>query len=166
MTIAVDLFRTACQTLGVGNDKHIHRFLAQFERGTPVDRSSSPTYPEILDGLIEAYRDAWKARYGVFPKPIEPKERVECFDFLATNYSLAQGKRIIAVFLEMEEPKFLEDAHGPLRLRWNLQKVLAEIGKRKSKPKGPQIQISYWCGHCQAEFLHHVSNDPVCPNCS
>lgn len=151
----------------MSDDRHIHRFNAQFERGQPVDVPEVPTVPELSDQLISAYRKAWSARYGVNPKPIEPKERVEVFNFLALNYSTAQCDKLINTFLEMNDPKFLDDAHSPLRLRWGLQKVLAEIGKRKTKQTAPpKIQIEYWCGRCHDYFRHVPSDNPICPNCT
>lgn len=149
------------------DDRHYHRYNAQFERGQPVDAPGSSAVPELSKTLMDAYRRAWSARYGVNPKPIEPKEQVDCFNFLAVNYSQAQAEKIIQVYLEMNDAKFLEDVHAPLRLRWGLQKILAEIGRRKAKTtKGPQIKIEYWCGKCHHYFLHTPSDNPICPDCT
>lgn len=89
--------------------------------------------------LIDVYRTAWKKRYGDFPV-VEGKGR-EVFEQLAKSFTYEKATKILEHYTTMNVAKFVETAHDPFTLKFNLNLVIASMAGKQVKGLPPGTRL-------------------------
>lgn len=121
--------------------------------------------------LEKLYRVTWAKRYGMEPE-IEEYDN-NALRALQGRLGTEKTKRLIEVYVNMNDKWFLENAHSLTVLQKNLLKVLAVMGvsdRSHNTSKGIEIKTTIGCDGCYRPFTYigapDFSKRMVCQNCA